>query len=59
VQPSWEVKLESVDMCVLVGDQENKMEDFSRLWVLLKRRPHRLMQVTRVRVILRMVVRGS
>jgi len=59
VQPSWEVMLEFVDMYVSAGDQGNKMEDFSRSWVLLKRHPHRLKQVTRVREILRMVLRGS
>ena len=46
-------------MYASAGDQGNKMEDFSRSWVLLKRHPHRLMQVTRVREILRMVLRGS
>ena len=46
-------------MYASAGDQGNKMEDFSRSWVLLKRHPHRLMQVTRVKEILRMVLRGS
>ena len=46
-------------MYVSAGDQGNKMEDFSKSWVLLKRHPHRLMQVTQVRVTLRVVLRGS
>ena len=46
-------------MYVSAGDQGNKMEGFSRLRVLLKRHPHRLMQVTRVRETLRVVLRGS
>ena len=51
--------LESVDMYVSAEDQGNKMEDFSRSWVLLKRHPRRLMQVTRARETLRVVLRGS
>ena len=46
-------------MYVSAGDQGNKTEDFSRLWVLLKRHPHRLMQVTRASETLRVVLRGS
>ena len=46
-------------MYVSVGDQGNKMEDFSRSWESLKRHPRRLMQVTRVRETLRVVLRGS
>ena len=51
--------LGSVNMYVSAGDQGNKMEDFLRSRVLLRRHPHRLMQVTRVREILRMVLGGS
>jgi hypothetical protein len=46
-------------MYVSVGDLGNKMEDFSKLWVLLRRHPHRLTQATRVRETLRVVLRGS
>ena len=46
-------------MYVSAGDLGNKMEDFSKLWVLLRRHPHRLTQAIRVRETLRVVLRGS